>query len=218
MKKLSLFLTLVFAAILSHAQVDVKSSGNVAIGNANPNAVATHTLDVYGDAFIRCKPASCGLWFENYNNSGTDDPIIKPQWTNWAWLGNNNFRFWRVYSHEVWSTGFNPITSDQRLKTNIQPMGPALAKISLLNPVTYDMNIPYDEKNTPESRVAEIKESGQNQVGLLAQEVEKVYPEAVVYDKENDVYAIKYSMLIPVLIKAIQEQQKQIDELKKNDR
>lgn len=55
------------------------------------------------------------------------------------------------------------------------------------------------------------------EIGLVAQEVQKVIPEAVDIpeDENRDLWSISYSSLIPVLVKAIQEQQKQIEDLKR---
>ena len=51
------------------------------------------------------------------------------------------------------------------------------------------------------------------QIGLIAQNVEKVIPEVV---SEMDGYkGVDYAKLVPLLIEGIKEQQKQIDELKK---
>lgn len=56
------------------------------------------------------------------------------------------------------------------------------------------------------------KESNRNKsvrdsYGFLAQEVLKVVPEAVDYDKVNDIYSLSYSSLIPIIVEATKEQQ-----------
>ncbi|MBK8495244.1 MAG: tail fiber domain-containing protein [Chitinophagaceae bacterium] len=50
------------------------------------------------------------------------------------------------------------------------------------------------------------------QIGFIAQEVEKVFPELVVTCKDG-YKAVDYSKITPVLLEAIKDQQKQIDEL-----
>ena len=56
-------------------------------------------------------------------------------------------------------------------------------------------------------------------LGFIAQEIEKIVPESVVAPKnEGEYYAMKYDALIPVLTKAIQEQQAQIEDLKKQNK
>ena len=81
-----------------------------------------------------------------------------------------------------------------------------------LNPSTFNYKNEYMKMNLPQGP----------QIGLIAQDVEKVFPELVknIVDKQPDstklfeCKGINYIGLIPVLIKAIQEQQKEIDELK----
>ena len=53
-------------------------------------------------------------------------------------------------------------------------------------------------------------------VGVIAQEIEKVLPE-VVTTRDNGYKAVKYEKIVPLLIEAIKEQQKQIDELRKGN-
>jgi hypothetical protein len=87
--------------------------------------------------------------------------------------------------------------SDVRLKKNIQPLQNSLQKIQQLNGYTYNWK---DENNKDQ------------QIGLIAQEVQQQFPQLVV--ENNDKLSVNYSGMIPVLLEAIKEQQKQIDELK----
>lgn len=97
-------------------------------------------------------------------------------------------------------------TSDIRFKTNIRPVVNALDKVKALRGVYYNWN----QKAFPE------KEFGaQNELGFIAQEVEKIVPEIVTKDKTKDEYrSVKYDKLVALLVEAIKEQQKQIDSLK----
>ncbi|MDX9695852.1 MAG: tail fiber domain-containing protein [Bacteroidales bacterium] len=61
----------------------------------------------------------------------------------------------------------------------------------------------------------EFKDSpGIKQTGYIAQEVNNVYPEMVSFNEQEDIYQISQMQLIPVLNKAIQEQQVEIESLK----
>jgi len=86
-------------------------------------------------------------------------------------------------------------TSDINLKENIRPIENSLDKILQINGVEFDW-----------------KETHQPSVGVIAQEIEKVFPSLV---KTSENKSVNYNGLIGVLIEAIKEQQKQIDELKK---
>ncbi|MBL0294860.1 MAG: tail fiber domain-containing protein [Saprospiraceae bacterium] len=114
-------------------------------------------------------------------------------------LGNNDKR-WAA----VWSFNGMIQTSDARLKKNISPLTSSLEKLLALNPVSYQWKSGEDTRS---------------HLGFLAQELETVIPEAVYKPTGNsetstDKYGVNYSTIIPVLVKAIQEQQQQIDELK----
>jgi hypothetical protein len=56
------------------------------------------------------------------------------------------------------------------------------------------------------------KETQQPSMGIIAQELEEVFPELV---RSSDIKSVNYNGLIGVLIEAVKEQQKQIEELKK---
>ncbi|MBO7146114.1 MAG: tail fiber domain-containing protein, partial [Salinivirgaceae bacterium] len=112
----------------------------------------------------------------------------------------------------VYATNGVDQTSDQRLKTNIKPLEKALDKVLTLNGVTYEWRIKeFPNKNFDSNR----------HVGVIAQELEAVLPEAV--ETGADGYkSVNYSNITPLLIEAIKEQQsiinnqqQQIDELKK---
>ena len=59
-----------------------------------------------------------------------------------------------------------------------------------------------------------VHENEGHDIGIIAQEVEKVIPE-IVTTRDNGYKAVKYEKLIPLLIEAIKEQQIQIDTLNK---
>ena len=92
------------------------------------------------------------------------------------------------------------INSDARLKSNIISLGSTLAKLLMIDGKSYTMK-------TNETKP---------KIGLLAQDVQKAFPELVKTTNNKDkILSVNYQGLIPVLINAIKEQQKQIKELKK---
>ena len=90
--------------------------------------------------------------------------------------------------------------SDKRLKNNISNISSPIEKIKQINGVNFEWS---DKQSTY---------SGKD-VGVIAQEVEKVLPE-VVTEREDGHLAVKYEKIIPLLIEAIKDQQKEIEELK----
>ncbi|MEG0928291.1 tail fiber domain-containing protein [Chryseobacterium sp.] len=92
------------------------------------------------------------------------------------------------------------LTSDARFKTDIATIKNALPIINSLRGTTYQMN----KKAFPDRNFAEGK-----QYGVIAQEVEKLLPELVI-TSEDGYKSVNYIGMIPVLIEAVKEQQKQI--------
>lgn len=123
---------------------------------------------------------------------------------------SNNFVIYRQ-SGPPWGvsindggTGWNA-NSDQRLKKNIQTLSSekGLAAIEKLNPVSFNWK---------------DLDSSTAQLGFIAQEVQEVFPELVSEGPSIQTISkplgLNYTGLIPALVKAIQEQQQEIDQLK----
>ncbi len=94
--------------------------------------------------------------------------------------------------------------SDIKFKKDIQPIQPALNKISSLQSVSFN----WKKEEFPDKKLPDGKH-----YGLIAQEVEKVIPELVQTNAEGE-KSISYTELIPFLIEAVKEQQNQINSLK----
>ncbi len=110
--------------------------------------------------------------------------------------------------------------SDKRLKENRKPISNAVEKVLKLKGITYDWIDNISEVTGTEWNHTE------KQAGLIAQDVQKVLPEAVSiapFDKDGegksvsgkDYLTIDYARVVPLLVNAIKEQQVQIEELKK---
>jgi hypothetical protein len=99
--------------------------------------------------------------------------------------------------------------SDGRLKENQVPLVYGLAEVMELSPKQYIHHSSVD-------RSTWSAENAQKTIGLVAQDVYKVVPEAVSIPEndDQDLWGLNYDKLVPVLINAIQEQQAQIDDLK----
>jgi hypothetical protein len=93
-------------------------------------------------------------------------------------------------------------TSDRRWKDNITPIESPLEKLLELGGYEFDWR---------EDSVVHGNKG--HDVGVIAQEVESVLPEAV-QTRSSGMKAVRYEKIIPLLIETIKEQQKQIDELK----
>jgi hypothetical protein len=112
--------------------------------------------------------------------------------------GNNPSNAFVVnYDGSATLSGELTIDSDMRLKSNITSLGSTLSKILLIDGKSYTM-----------------KKNGQKKIGVLAQDVLNLFPELVTKDA-NEMLAVNYQGLIPVLINALNEQQKELKTIKK---
>ena len=93
-------------------------------------------------------------------------------------------------------------SSDISLKDNIRPIESALFKVKQIRGVTFDWN----ENST------ELQQQKGHDVGVIAQEVEKVLPE-VIQIREDGIKAVAYEKIVPLLVQAINEQQSIIEDL-----
>ena len=112
---------------------------------------------------------------------------------------------------QVWSTYFTN-TSDERVKENIVSLQSSLKKIKNLRGVTYNIKKDYISDKAMMGSKPDLRK---NNIGFLAQEVEKVFPELVT-KSDSGLYGVNYIGFIPVLVEAIKEQSKTIDSLKYN--
>ena len=109
------------------------------------------------------------------------------------------------------------LTSDKRLKKNIEIIENPLQKINKLLGFTYDWSI-------DKCKEAGFIPKDERQIGVFAQDVESVIPEAVKpapFDTEDGVsksgdnyLTVQYEKIVPLLIESIKEQQKQINKLR----
>ncbi len=93
-------------------------------------------------------------------------------------------------------------SSDITLKDNVRPIESAIFKVQQIRGVEFDWN----EKST------ELQQEKGHDVGLIAQEVEKVLPE-VIQIREDGIKAIAYEKVVPLLVETIKEQQTLIEDL-----
>jgi hypothetical protein len=109
----------------------------------------------------------------------------------------------------IWTSGNVTAYSDIRVKTNINVIPKAIAKVKQLSGYTYERTDIKDD----------MTGEAVKQTGVIAQEVIKVLPEAVTGGPtENNPeghYSVAYGNMIGLLIESIKEQQTQIDELKR---
>ncbi len=132
---------------------------------------------------------------------GVMNPAYKLELPNNAGLliGRARANAWAVYS-------------DKRVKSNVKTINYGVNAIMKLKPSAY-----FQHNSTSDSLSIIISKEGENNIGFLAQDLYKVIPEAV-FKPENDkaeLWSVDYTRLVPVLTKAIQEQEERILYLEK---
>jgi uncharacterized protein YaiE (UPF0345 family) len=97
---------------------------------------------------------------------------------------------------DIYATGTITQGSDERLKTNVQTIDGALAKVCAMRGVSFTR-----------------KDTGKREVGVIAQEVAEVVPE-VVSEVENGNLSVAYGNMVGVLIEAVKELRDEVWQLK----
>lgn len=110
----------------------------------------------------------------------------------------------RAYS---WTT-----YSDERVKTDVKLIGYGLKEVMDLKPVSY-----FHHNSVTKDGQIIIDDAGTNSIGFIAQQVYEVIPEAVSKPEDDsaDLWGLSNEKLIPVMARAIQEQQVMIEALQK---
>jgi len=190
----------------------IKGNGNVGIGTNNPvkplsfppslgekillfpGAAGEVGIGVYGNELrLHADNPGAAVSFGTQDNGGTFTQAGRFQLSGGFGLFVNG---------SIWANG-SVYASDERFKQNITPIETPLQKLMQINGVEYEMKLgAFPKNNFVPGR----------QMGLLAQNVETVVPEAV---SEKDGYkGVDYAKLVPLLIESIKELKKEIEILK----
>jgi len=157
----------------------------------------------------------------NFDNTTAVGNGAVPTASNEIVIGNGSVN--SIGGYADWSN-----LSDARFKNNVQENVKGLDFVLKLRPVTYTLDVHkiYEHTNPYDSTDWESKYSRESdiQTGFIAQEVEQAARETGFTfsgidapQGENDHYALRYGTFVVPLVKAVQEQQAQIEELKKQN-
>lgn len=179
----------------------IDSSGNFGVGTTTPGASYSELVN-----FTATATNQPSLTLLNTNGSFAND-VFQVRSANTSANGNS----WNMITGWSSTTSLNFLVrgngnvlntnnsygslSDHRIKENIVDATPKLENLKQVRVVNF--NLIGDE---------------QKQIGVVAQELEQVFPGMVEEDQEG-IKAVKYSVFVPMLIKAIQEQQQMIETL-----
>jgi hypothetical protein len=174
-----------------YAGFNSDGSSNVFLGNGTGYSNNGNHNVFIGTSAGSNETGSSKLYIESSNSSS---PLI------WGDFDTDEVKI----NGDLTVTGTFSNPSDIRYKKNLSELDNTLQNIQKLRGVYFYWN----KEKYPELIVGEEK-----QIGVIAQEVEKVYPELVKTDAEG-FKSVDYSKLSAVLIEAVKEQQTQIDDLK----
>ena len=148
--------------------------------------------------------------------NGDSDPVstgAEDDYTN-LFRRNNSTDYWTArnrYNNNNWEFRgtVTENASDERLKENITPIENALEKVEQLRGVEFDWKDDVEEKG--------FIPYAKHETGVIAQDVQKVIPDAAVPAPFDENYlTVKHEKIIPLLIEAIKELKAEVEELKAN--
>ena len=208
----------------------IDSSGNVGIGVTAPSTklhieqnnlagasvyntnYTQLTIENSGSAGIQINSATYGIIY-----FGDASSPISGQW---LYIHSSNTFSWSTAAVERMSLNATALTvkgdviaygtpSDKRLKENIKPIESALDKVSKLQGVTFD----WKKQNPQDDK--ELTRNWKNDIGFIAQDVQKIIPE-LVRENEDGMLSMRHQGIAPILLEAIKELKAEIEELKLN--
>ena len=187
-----------FNFIYAHGNATTSSPFPLTIqGNG---AVGINTTDI-GPYQLKVKHFEFGMNLEN--GLGDDWEIVTASSSsgNLNLFFNNNFRGSFNSANGLYTS------SDRRLKSDIKPFRSALDGIMQLNPTEY-------------VHIDNIK-TGKRTIGFIAQDLNEVFPEVVSHEvlteRNQDIYMVNYGLMSVITVKAMQEQQVQIQSLQQEN-
>ncbi len=219
------------------AGIWLSSNGNIGINNPTPAARLDITSPVNGQDVIHvsdpidgsafnCTLSSgtggTGIYLENSSANSTN-PLIHAHSNTYEAIfasTSNTLSYAAVFSGSTYSTG-SYVTSDERLKKNIQSYSGAIDALKKMDVKTYDFR--------SDGITGKMALPPQRQVGIMAQNIEIQFPQLVkeTHFAESDINpklkagqgekidfkAVNYTGLVPVLVQAVKELSSQNDSL-----
>jgi len=213
------------AALSLSERMRITSAGNLGLGTSNPTGLDSDARTLHLDnqgANGRCHikltnsvsgtAATDGGWI-GYDND-LNFNMFNLEGSGTVTLGTNLLTRLRIFANgnisttttdngyklyvsgTIYATGSITANSDLRLKKNLVIIDNPIDKLMQLNGYSYQW-----------------KSDDSHQYGVIAQEVEKILPYAVSTGNDG-IKGVSYNQIIPVLIEAVKEQKKELEELK----
>jgi len=201
MKKVIISISLILSFVYVQSQLTVDSTGKVAINKLS----AEHTLDVFGTFRI-------DNWTDvilDYNYQYYGQPALYPENSWYLRLGTPENVLGDIFATHIFCHWVSESAKEEQ-KDEVTILENPLEKIMKINGVRYIYTHEH-LKHMPEQVQLEYNRP---QIGFLAENIIKEYPELIEFNKETGESYISYTRMVPVLLEAIKQQQKQLGTLK----
>lgn len=197
MKKTILSISLIIASILSFSQLKVNPLGNIGMGTNFPSS--SYKCDIRGNLLLSNWPNVPFVEFQFMRaNPGPQIGSTTDQIDFWStWVGHN-----KLLAQGYWSI------SDKNLKTEVSQISEGLEKLMKLNCYEYKLKDNFYNSDSSKSSKSITN------YGFFSQEIKDVFPNIDITIESQGVLLMNYDQIIPVAVKAIQEQQLEIEKLK----
>jgi hypothetical protein len=196
MKKIKLITLLVLLVNSGISQLKVDQLGHIGMGTNFPNS--GYRCHIKGNLLLTSYPSS-PYWELQLKTSSTGTIIGSSKdridfWTNWT-------------GHNLIAVQATHTLSDSNLKTNINQIENGIEKLMKIRCYKYNLKTDHDSLNQTESTI-------KSNYGFLSQQIEKELDEVNIVSNSFGMKLMDYNQIIPVAVKAIQEQQLKIEKLK----
>jgi hypothetical protein len=162
---------------------------------------ANNTMDIYNDVFLNIG-ANTNLNAIFVSGSGVSLGSTTLDSGYGLQLINNSGQKAKAFAWDTYS--------DQRIKKDVVDLNYGLNEVMKLRPVRYNQ---YDSLITNNQIL--LTDSYNETIGFIAQDVHEIVHEAVTKGSQFELWGMDYNKLVPVLVKSIQDQQGEIETLKK---
>lgn len=162
---------------------------------------SNQTMDIYNDVFVNIG-ANTNSTAIYVSSSGVSLGSTTLDSGYGLQLINNINQKAKAYAWDTYS--------DARIKKDVQDLNYGIDELMKLRPVRYNQ---YNSLITNNQIL--LTDSFKETIGFIAQEVNDVVKEAVTAGSDSSLWGMDYNKLVPVLVKSIQDQQNEIETLKK---
>ncbi len=205
-------------------EVSATATATAAVNGSNLRTTGGH--GVYGQGFngvvgVTNYRPGYGVWGQNYDALGsTAYNSVGTYGYGYVGLWGDTTDTYAIVGNGIVATyvGFQNL-SDQRLKSNIERIDSPLEKLGQISGNYYD--IEFDVKRNDLNGEKMVKHHKRKEYGVIAQEVEKVFPEMIktmrtdyTQPEAEEYKTVNYTQLIPVLIEAVKELNEEVKTLK----